>query len=625
MSRSKALRGCLALAAWAATALAPSVYAQDNSTDTPDVPAGFVTVAGGDFQLDGRQFRHVGVNTPALLYESTADALMDLDGMRGAGIKQVRVFLPNSQLSTTEIGNRLQWVLDQAWARGIRVTVPFTDYYGGPNWAPGWGGARYLVPGDAGYYTVCINPDCSIKVLDPSWIASGYQTNYLPFVRSIVGRFANHPGVFAWEIANELKSEASYSSAKAFYQRMVAEIKAIDRNHLVAPGIISTNWLGITSDAERDAFYRDTGLDYVTIHSGGGNNSHNELLDVQVARRLGKPLVVEETGMNSLCSGDDHLPIFRNDFFDRMKQYYYQFYNHPDKPASAILNWAVEWGPHGSGDNCQGPREQGRLADYEAVWREWAARLSGTPAAVQTMRAAADCNSIFFNWEGAEGASGYFVDIADTYDDLVNQRNTWHNFNNGPRRDLNWGGLQPYHTYYWLVYAYNGLGAIHSNPTPQTVRTCTSGTATGVAYRAHVQNIGWQDWVRDGATAGTEGQGLRVEALQIRLTNSPIPTRLCYQAHVEILGDQEPVCDVQEPRDFMRRYAGTTAQSLRVEAVKIWLEGAPPGVSLRYQAHVQNYGWQTEVGERQWAGTMSQSLRLEALRIRVVRAADGGQ
>lgn len=38
-----------------------------------------------------------------------------------------------------------------------------------------------------------------------------------------------------------------------------------------------------------------------------------------------------------------------------------------------------------------------------------------------------------------------------------------------------------------------------------------------VEYRTHVQNIGWQSWVRDGAMAGTSGKSLRLEALQIRL------------------------------------------------------------------------------------------------------------
>jgi uncharacterized protein YjdB len=38
-----------------------------------------------------------------------------------------------------------------------------------------------------------------------------------------------------------------------------------------------------------------------------------------------------------------------------------------------------------------------------------------------------------------------------------------------------------------------------------------------LAYRVHVQNIGWMNWVSNGATAGTTGQALRIEAIQIRI------------------------------------------------------------------------------------------------------------
>ena len=38
----------------------------------------------------------------------------------------------------------------------------------------------------------------------------------------------------------------------------------------------------------------------------------------------------------------------------------------------------------------------------------------------------------------------------------------------------------------------------------------------GLIYRVHVQNIGWQDWKKLGEMAGTIGQGLRIEALEIK-------------------------------------------------------------------------------------------------------------
>ncbi len=54
--------------------------------------------------------------------------------------------------------------------------------------------------------------------------------------------------------------------------------------------------------------------------------------------------------------------------------------------------------------------------------------------------------------------------------------------------------------------------------------TVTDAPAYSVEYRAHVQSVGWQPWVKDGATAGTVGSGLRVEAVEIRIVPATDPT-----------------------------------------------------------------------------------------------------
>jgi len=40
-------------------------------------------------------------------------------------------------------------------------------------------------------------------------------------------------------------------------------------------------------------------------------------------------------------------------------------------------------------------------------------------------------------------------------------------------------------------------------------------TRPQLKYRTHVQNVGWQDWVNEGETAGTVGRSLRIEAIEI--------------------------------------------------------------------------------------------------------------
>ena len=134
-----------------------------------------------------------------------------------------------------------------------------------------------------------------------------------------------------------------------------------------------------------------------------------------------------------------------------------------------------------------------------------------------------------------------------------------------------------------------------------------------VSYVAHVQNVGWQSWVRDGATAGTSGQSLRVEALRIKV--SGINASVEYRAHVQNVGWQPWVRDGAD--------AGTSGRSLRVEAIEAKLTGEDAKLyDLEYRAHVQNVGWQPWVRNGATAGTSGQSLRVEAVELRVVRKPD---
>ena len=49
-------------------------------------------------------------------------------------------------------------------------------------------------------------------------------------------------------------------------------------------------------------------------------------------------------------------------------------------------------------------------------------------------------------------------------------------------------------------------------------------------YRVHVQNIGWMNWVDAGQVAGTTGQGLRLEGIEIRLLESLHSITVCSTA-----------------------------------------------------------------------------------------------
>ena len=138
--------------------------------------------------------------------------------------------------------------------------------------------------------------------------------------------------------------------------------------------------------------------------------------------------------------------------------------------------------------------------------------------------------------------------------------------------------------------------------------------AVGITYRGHVQSIGWQSWVADGAEAGTHGKSLRVEAMNLKLVNAPTGASIKYQGHVQNIGWQSVVADGAE--------VGTDGKGLRVEAIKLVLVNLP-GYSVQYRAHVQKIGWQPWVSDGVESGTDGKGLRIEAIEVRLVKTIDG--
>ena len=133
-----------------------------------------------------------------------------------------------------------------------------------------------------------------------------------------------------------------------------------------------------------------------------------------------------------------------------------------------------------------------------------------------------------------------------------------------------------------------------------------------VVYKAHVQKIGWQGNVKDGTTAGTTGQALRMEALQITLSNLPVTGGIQYNAHVQGIGWQGWVSDGDT--------AGTTGKALRMEAIQIQLIGdMANNYDVYYRAHVQGIGWMGWAKNGASAGSMGCALRMEAIQIQLVK------
>lgn len=59
----------------------------------------------------------------------------------------------------------------------------------------------------------------------------------------------------------------------------------------------------------------------------------------------------------------------------------------------------------------------------------------------------------------------------------------------------------------------------------------------GIQYRTHVQSEGWQDWKENWQLSGTQGKALRLEAIEIKLTEEMAELYdIYYRVHAESYG-----------------------------------------------------------------------------------------
>jgi len=94
------------------------------------------------------------------------------------------------------------------------------------------------------------------------------------------------------------------------------------------------------------------------------------------------------------------------------------------------------------------------------------------------------------------------------------------------------------------------------------INTITKNYNLGVKYKTHVQNIGWQNFVADGALSGTAGKSLRLEAIAIELTGTDADLfDVYYQVHAQNVGWMGWASNGQQ--------AGTAGFGYRLEGICI--------------------------------------------------------
>lgn len=178
----------------------------------------------------------------------------------------------------------------------------------------------------------------------------------------------------------------------------------------------------------------------------------------------------------------------------------------------------------------------------------------------------------------------------------------------------------------WQDWTTGKAGTVGRNLPIEALQIRLTGDAAqtfDVWYRVHSADFGWLGWTKNGQSAGSQGFAKPSQAVQIMLTkkgaaapgdtSTPFKVRfLNVQAHVQNIGWQSPVSDGS--------VAGTTGRALHVEALKLSLGPGIESGGIQFRSHVSNIGWQEWTSSI--AGTTGRNLAIEAVQIRLTGAAE---
>jgi mannan endo-1,4-beta-mannosidase len=312
----------------------------------------FIRARGMRFAIDGTPYRIAGTNMWYAAYLG-ADAPIgnrdrlkrELDRVAALGINNVRILggsefsplknsvRPTFRNRTRHLNETLLRGLDHALAemgrRGISAVIYLTNFW---EWSGGmmtylyWtNGGRYVNMNDPAHPWPEF-PDMSSEFYGHAAAVRMFDD----YVRAVVSRrnsvsgqlYRDDPVILSWQLANEPRPGGSAAAGRRHMKAYLAwidgtarMIKSIDPNHMVSTGSEGTQGCIDSDQCVRDG-HRSSSIDYVNAHIWPQNWSWADPKDlastwptverntreylarqVAIARKLNKPLVIEEFGM----------------------------------------------------------------------------------------------------------------------------------------------------------------------------------------------------------------------------------------------------------------------------------------------------------------------------------------
>jgi mannan endo-1,4-beta-mannosidase len=284
-------------------------------TPAPTAAAdGFVTRRGRQLLLEGQSYRFTGLNMYNINSLNNCgytipDLDAELDAVSQAGILVRGWFYQGLAVDQAGQGTKRDWstfdaTLAELAAHNMKVVVQLS----------GQGGDCRDYPVET-YKT-------------EAWYADGYRrpeasgVSYYEWVREVVSRYRNNPTVAWWQLMGEPEagrgpgyggacSSTAAGTLKAWADDTAALVKSIDRNHLVAIGVIGTGQCGAVFH-EYDALHAGSDIDLCTVEDYGspadplpGDIWNGMEARIATCAALDKPIYVQESGIKGTEVGGD--------------------------------------------------------------------------------------------------------------------------------------------------------------------------------------------------------------------------------------------------------------------------------------------------------------------------------
>jgi mannan endo-1,4-beta-mannosidase len=314
----------------------------------PCLAGDFVRVTPTGLERQGRPYRFVGANFWAgMNLGSSGQAgdrkrlLRELDRMQSLGISNLRIMgategpdsepwrivpalQPQPGSFRDELLEGLDFLMSEIGRRGMTAVVCLGDFWpwsGGFSQLLNWSGAGtipYPPPAAGGDWSVYQN-------FTQQFYSNEQAMNlYRETIRKIVARtnsithvvYKDDPAILSWELANEPRGIQNVVLFNFWLDQSSTFIKSLDPNHLVTTGSEGETPWPETAGLDFLANHSHSAIDYATIHIWAGNWGWYDPAHAQAtfgdavakmksyfqdhlakARRLGKPLVVEEFGL----------------------------------------------------------------------------------------------------------------------------------------------------------------------------------------------------------------------------------------------------------------------------------------------------------------------------------------